>query len=456
MQKSFRWFYLLFFLSGFPALIYQIVWQRTLFAIYGVNIESVTIVVSAFMLGLGLGSLAGGRISKSPAAPLLLLFGAVELGIAAYGMASLPLFHAVARFSAGAPPLETGLLSFALVLVPTVLMGATLPLLVAQLVRLSGNVGRSVGILYFVNTLGSAVACFVTAWFTMPYLGMSRSVAVAAALNVAGRDRRCWRCTSAARGAPIVAPSTRAGRSRRSSRRCCRFPWRWPLAAARGLHFAVLRDRLVPRSIPSPAADPRSASPTCWARFWRASPLGSLLSRRLCGQSSDVATSLADPSRCWCCSANLLGFAIVPLVALAVQHISYLWTLPLVAITAGLLGATFPLMCHISVRPDSRAGAGPQLPLPEQHHRLGRGSWLVGFILMDFWSLRWISVFLALSGVGWRARAGGRAARRPCEHGRRHRRGRGRRRGALFRSACSPPSTDRCSRRRNGDSRARS
>src|ERR1700746_2934146 len=98
-ESTFRWFYLLFFLSGFPALIYQIVWQRTLFAIYGVNVESVTVVVSAFMLGLGLGRLAGGRISKSGSAPLLLLFGAVELGIAACGVASLPLFHAVARFT---------------------------------------------------------------------------------------------------------------------------------------------------------------------------------------------------------------------------------------------------------------------------------------------------------------------------------------------------------------------
>src|SRR5579862_6413789 len=54
------WLYGLFFLSGFPALIYQIVWQRTLFIIYGVNVESVTVVVTAFMLGLGLGSLVGG------------------------------------------------------------------------------------------------------------------------------------------------------------------------------------------------------------------------------------------------------------------------------------------------------------------------------------------------------------------------------------------------------------
>src|SRR5689334_12862934 len=100
-------------------------------------------------------------------------------------MASLPLFHLAARFTAGAPLLMTGLLSFALVLVPTVLMGATLPLLVAQLVRFSGNVGQSVGSLYFVNTLGSAVACFVAALVTMRLLGMSGSVAVAATLNVA-------------------------------------------------------------------------------------------------------------------------------------------------------------------------------------------------------------------------------------------------------------------------------
>jgi spermidine synthase len=59
----------LFFFSGFPALIYQLTWQRTLFLIFGVNIESVTIVVTAFMLGLGLGSHAGGWLSKRPGIP---------------------------------------------------------------------------------------------------------------------------------------------------------------------------------------------------------------------------------------------------------------------------------------------------------------------------------------------------------------------------------------------------
>src|ERR1700731_62030 len=53
----------LFFCSGMPALIYQVVWERVLFSIYGVNAESVAVIVSAFMLGLGLGSLVGGQLS---------------------------------------------------------------------------------------------------------------------------------------------------------------------------------------------------------------------------------------------------------------------------------------------------------------------------------------------------------------------------------------------------------
>ena len=56
-----RFICVLFFFSGFPALIYQLTWQRTLFRIFGVNIESVTIVVAAFMLGLGRAAARGHR-----------------------------------------------------------------------------------------------------------------------------------------------------------------------------------------------------------------------------------------------------------------------------------------------------------------------------------------------------------------------------------------------------------
>jgi len=174
-----------FSLSGFAALLYQVVWQRALFALIGINVESVTVVVTAFMLGLGLGSLAGGEISKNPARPALLLFSLVEAGIGLFGFFSMALMHAVGDAVLGASAPVIALVTFLLVLFPTLLMGATLPLLVAHVVRASGNVGRSVGSLYFVNTLGSAGASFASVLFLLPRLGQRATVQTAACLNLA-------------------------------------------------------------------------------------------------------------------------------------------------------------------------------------------------------------------------------------------------------------------------------
>ena len=93
----------LFFFSGFPALIYQLTWQRALFRIFGVNIESVTIVVTAFMLGLGLGSLVGGWLSKRRGIPLLPLLAVIELATGAFGVVSLAIFDQVGASRAGWP-----------------------------------------------------------------------------------------------------------------------------------------------------------------------------------------------------------------------------------------------------------------------------------------------------------------------------------------------------------------
>lgn len=193
MKRPERWIGVVFGLSGFTALVYQVVWQRSLFAIYGIDAESVAVVVTAFLLGLGLGSLLGGALSRDPRRPVLLLFGCVELGIGAYGVASLSIFKAVGSATLGAPALVTALTTFLLVLVPTLLMGATLPLLVAHAVRASGNVGRSVGSLYFVNTLGSAIASFVVVWRLLGLFGQQGSVLAAAAINFGVGAFVLWR-----------------------------------------------------------------------------------------------------------------------------------------------------------------------------------------------------------------------------------------------------------------------
>lgn len=179
-----RWLPAIFFLSGFAALIYQIAWQRSLFLLFGIHIESVTVIVSAFMLGLGLGSLWGGRLSRRRPGSALILFGAIELGIGAFGFLSLLLFDAVGEAALHAPGAVTALATFLILLVPTLLMGATLPLLVAWAVARTKNVGRSVGALYAVNTLGSAAASVATAIVLFPLLGLSSSVFFAAGLNL--------------------------------------------------------------------------------------------------------------------------------------------------------------------------------------------------------------------------------------------------------------------------------
>lgn len=180
-----RVLYPVFLVSGFAAILYQLVWQRALFRLLGTSSESVTLIVTAFMLGLGIGSLAGGAWSSKPGRPLALIFGLAELGIGAFGLVSLRLFSWIAAETPEAAGLSIGLIAFAAVLVPTVLMGATLPILVACLVRSSGNVGRSVGILYFVNTLGSAVGSLAAAAWILGALGQSGAVLLAAGINLA-------------------------------------------------------------------------------------------------------------------------------------------------------------------------------------------------------------------------------------------------------------------------------
>jgi spermidine synthase len=175
---------LIFTLSGISALLYQLIWQRALLTIFGSNIESVTVVVSAFMLGLGIGSITGGAVSKRHGVPLLLIFAIVEISIGIYGAVSLHLFHWAGNLTTGNGTFQTGLLTLVLILIPTLLMGSTLPLLVAHWVNVSRNVGHSVSMLYFVNTLGAGIGALLAAFIFLGMLGLSGSLYLAVTLNL--------------------------------------------------------------------------------------------------------------------------------------------------------------------------------------------------------------------------------------------------------------------------------
>lgn len=385
-----------FFVSGFPALIYQLVWQRSLFAIYGINVESVTVVVTAFMLGLGLGSLLGGLVSRLRKVPLLMAFGIVEVGIGMFGYFSLQLFDAVGAATLQAAPLVTALVTFLLVLVPTLLMGATLPILTAHLVRHTSNVGRSVGLLYFVNTLGSATACFAVALVLMRELGMHGAVNLAAGINlvVAAASFMAAALTKPAggqeEGSTPKSTSTQRGKFRLAML----------VVAATGfisLSYEILWYRVHSFTTGGSAL----AFSTMLGAFLLGIAVGSLVARKFCTSEGTGVERIALVN--FVLFANAASFLVAPLSAwlatLLPGQNAYPLLVPPVAIAAGLLGAMFPLICHHGVAPDKRAGSGLSYLYLANILGSAAGSLLTGFVLMDLMGLARISQVLALLGV---------------------------------------------------------
>ena len=177
------WLSFLFLISGFAAIMYQIVWYRTLYAAYGINIESVTIIVSVFMLGLGVGSLAGGILSKYFPSKLPFLFVLCEITIGLFGIVSISLIKWISVGTMLGSHFSLSLTIYSILCIPTMAMGATLPILVTYLHKFYKNVGKSVGILYCINTLGSALAALITVDVLFVFFGLQTTVLMAALCN---------------------------------------------------------------------------------------------------------------------------------------------------------------------------------------------------------------------------------------------------------------------------------
>ncbi|CAA9232624.1 MAG: Spermidine synthase long [uncultured Acetobacteraceae bacterium] len=382
----------LFFVSGFPALIYQLVWQRALFAVYGVNIEAVTVIVSGFLLGLGLGSLAGGRLSSIRGVSLLGAFGAIELCLAAIGFVSLDALDLFSQHAAAWPAWASTVAVLALLVVPTTLMGATLPILVAYLVRRSANVGRSVGLLYFVNTLGSSVACFAAGMWLMRTFGMRGSANAAAVLNLvvgigalAGAAAEARRRGAEAHGASVEADG--APRRGVAPAPGTRMSAAVLLAALTG-YLALSYEMLWFRAF-SLAAGTASAFAMVLGSYLAGVALGSFRGRELCGQTVD-APSIIRALALSLALAAALGFALLPLASHAGAFASPALIpamLLLVMLHTAVIGLAFPLISHLGVPPDARAGVGVSTIYLANIAGAVAGTLVTGFVVMDHWGL---------------------------------------------------------------------
>ena len=172
----------LFLVSGGAGLVYQIVWERFLELFFGVTMVSVTLIVGAFMAGLGIGSLLGGRWVQK-VKNTLLIYGLLELGVAAFGLVSQPLIFWVGQKTAGSPYALVFLLSFVILLIPTTLMGMTLPFLTQSFVHRVETSGSVIGILYGINTLGAAFGTALAGFVLIGAYGFDGTTFIAVAMN---------------------------------------------------------------------------------------------------------------------------------------------------------------------------------------------------------------------------------------------------------------------------------
>lgn len=192
-RQSFRLtLHALFFFSGFCALGYEVLWLRQTGILLGADALAVGIVAAIFMGGMSLGYLAGGRLSDRCRVPLA-AFGALEIGIGLLALGLVHEFRVVPALLAslvgeGVPAsistLLNALCAVVLLLPPTLLMGATLPVLALPLSRSLGSLPRGVGLLYGANLLGAAVGALAAGCWLLDELGAVRSIQVLALGNL--------------------------------------------------------------------------------------------------------------------------------------------------------------------------------------------------------------------------------------------------------------------------------
>ena len=178
-MRSARWvqsfvvlsFLVIYFASGFSALLYQVIWQRILAIFSGADVFAATTIVASFMAGLGTGSLYGGfRADRLTLRGQIALFAIAECLTGVAGLLSKWWIYDVlyTRFGfLAASPLLLAVVLFTSLLVPTFLMGTTLPLLAKALTPAVASAGRRIGSIYAFNTLGAACGAFVTGWLLM-------------------------------------------------------------------------------------------------------------------------------------------------------------------------------------------------------------------------------------------------------------------------------------------------
>jgi spermidine synthase len=324
---------------------------------------------------------------------LLPLLAAIEIVTAAFGLVSLGIFQQVGLLIVDWPLPAMAAINLLLVIIPTLLMGATLPILVSHLVHRSGEVGSAVGLLYYANTLGAGAACLACCAVLFPFLGMRGAVLTAVGFNVAVAVSAMAAHAAGRNPTPPARSMAPAG----SSMPVLGLPLVLMLAAFGGfisLSYEIFLFRTVSYA--------SGSSATAFALTLSSFLVGIAGGARSAGQACErLAMAVAMRKAAdQLIAANLIGLMFLPVMA----HFAWLGqavlgpALIIIYLIARRWGSLLPYLAQLGV---SAGDAGAQTSLLYFANILGSaaGAILTGFVLMEYLGLVQIAIALAVAGT---------------------------------------------------------
>ncbi len=406
--------YTLFLVSGATGLAYEVIWTRMLVRTFGATSFAVSTVLAAYMAGMALGSYLFGRMIDKRGNPVL-VYGMLELGIGIFAFifpllvgASHPLFKSLYA-SLGGNFYLLSLVRFALVfvilLIPTTLMGGTLPILSRYVARSLTDLAGRVGLLYSINTFGAVAGTFATGFLIMPALGMRMTTYAAIAANVAiFLVSMLLAGTSRGREAPAGAEAAADRSAGTTSYE------KTILAAFFFTGLAALSAEVVwMRVLALVVGTTTYAFTTMLTCFLLGLALGSAVFAR-------VAQRTARPGTVFAVLVALIGFTVfstlvafgkLPFAYVALFasvkptwlntiSLQFLLSAGLMIVPTFLMGGTFPLVARIYAKDLSRVGA--RIGTAYAFNTLGSicGSFLGSFVLLELLGVQYGMVTVAV------------------------------------------------------------
>ena len=411
--------------SGAAGLIYQVLWVKQLSLVVGVEVYAVTIAISAFFAGLALGGLVLGRIADRSLRPVL-LYVALEIMVALLGVTATLMFpwaaQAFARLE-GWLGLGAWSLPFMLVGIPAFFMGGTLPVMVRALASDDARLSQGGGRLYAANTLGAIAGTLLAALVLIPLLGVRGSALLAAGLNLMAAvgagclARRQVALPPASSVAPAAPQATLAmGLYAVAGGVALGYEVVWsqaivPFMSTRAVAFAVvLATYLAGLSLGSAlyARRPRPMAGS-WGSFGVLISLAGLLALAQVAGLGYWLVLVQTRAE-----ALVLAWTASELAGMCARFaVAAFWV---VLLPTALLGAAFPLVLRLAVRPDEAAGGVGRVLAANTFGGI-IGLLLSGFVLIPLLGLiRTLAALAALAGVVglvavWRGPGVGRGAK---------------------------------------------